>query len=122
MAANILVVEDDPLNRLLTCKMLRDDGYQIVEASNGAEALKLFRAQRFDLVISDFVLPKLSGRKLVEKLHSLHPRIPIILMTGYLSDIKDKAILDEVAEVLLKPFKFDVLRSTVQRLLESTSH
>ena len=56
MAANILIVEDDPLNRYLICKVLRYEGYQIVEASDGAEALELLCAQRFDLVITDFVM------------------------------------------------------------------
>ena len=61
MAANVLVVEDDRLNRNLICKVLRDEGHQIVEASDGAEALELLYAQRFDLVITDFVMPKLNG-------------------------------------------------------------
>jgi CheY-like chemotaxis protein len=58
MAANILVVEDDSSNRGLICKLLGKDGYQIVEASDGAQALKLLCTQRFDLVITDFVMPK----------------------------------------------------------------
>jgi CheY-like chemotaxis protein len=120
MAANILIVEDDPLNRYLICKVLRYEGYQIVEASDGAEALELLCAQRFDLVITDFVMPKLNGVKFLEQLHFLHPRIPIILITAYRSVISGKAILDDVAEVLPKPFELNVLRSTVQRLLEST--
>jgi len=122
MAANVLVVEDDRLNRNLICKVLRDEGHQIVEASDGAEALELLYAQRFDLVITDFVMPRLNGLKLVDQLHPLQPRLPIIFITGYLSAILGKAILDNVAEVIPKPFELNVLRSTVQRLLESTSH
>lgn len=121
MAANILVVEDDLLNRYLICKVLRYEGYQIAEASDGTEALELLGVQRFDLVITDFVMPKLNGLKFLEQLHFLHPRIPIILITAYRSVISG-AILDDVAEVLQKPCELDVLRSTVQRLLESTSH
>ena len=122
MVANVLVVEDDRLNRHLICKVLRNEGHQIVEASDGAEALELLYAQRFDLVITDFVMPRLNGLKLVEHLHLLQPRLPIIFITGYLSTVSGKAILDNVAEFLPKPFELDVLRSTVQRLLESTSH
>ncbi|SRR5258707_3077858 len=122
MVANVLVVEDDRLNRNLICKVLRNEGHQIVEASDGAEALELLYAQRFDLVITDFVMPRLNGLKLVEHLHLLQPRLPIIFITGYLSTVSGKAILDNVAEFLPKPFELDVLRSTVQRLLESTSH
>ena len=122
MPANVLGVEDDRVKSNMICKVLREEGHQIVEASDGAEALELLYAQRFDLVITDFVMPRLNGLKLVEQLHPLQPRLPIIFITGYLSAISGKAILNDVAEVIPKPFELDVLRSTVQRLLKSTSH
>jgi CheY-like chemotaxis protein len=93
MAATILLVEDDSSNRGLICKLLGKDGYQIVEASDGAQTLKLLCVQRFDLVITDFVMPKVNGLKLVEELHSVHPQIPIIVITGYLSVISGRTIL-----------------------------
>ena len=102
--------------------MLRNEGHQVFEACDGAEALDLLYAQHFDLVITDFVMPRLNGLKFVEHLHPLQPRLPIIFITGYLSVIAGKAILDDVAEVIPEPFELNVLRSTVQRLLESTSH
>jgi CheY-like chemotaxis protein len=123
MTTNVLVVEDDRLNRNLICKVLRNEGHQVVEACDGAEALESLYAQRFDLVITDFVMPRLNGLKLVDQLHPLQPRLPIIFITGYLSAISGKAVLDDnVAEVIPKPFELNVLRSTVQRLLESPSH
>ena len=121
MAANILVVEDDLLNRDLICKVLCQEGHRVVEASDGAVALEILQMFRFDLVITDFVMPKLNGIKFVEQLHTLQPRLPIIFITGYLSAISGKAILDEVAEVLQKPFEPDLLRSTVQRLLHDSA-
>ena len=120
MAANILVVEDDLLNRDLICKVLRKEGHRVVEACDGAIALEILQVLPFDLVITDFMMPKLNGIKFVEHLHSLQPRIPIIFITGFLSVISSKTILDDVAEVLAKPFELDVLRSTVHRLLDST--
>jgi CheY-like chemotaxis protein len=122
MAANILVVEDDLLNRDLICKVLRKEGHQVVEACDGAIALEILQVLAFDLVITDFVMPKLNGIEFVEHLHSLQPRIPIIFITGFLSVISGKTILDDVAEVLAKPFELDVLRSTVHRLLDSTPY
>jgi CheY-like chemotaxis protein len=122
MAANILVVEDDLLNRNLICKVLRKEGYQVVEACDGAIALEILQVLPFDLVITDFMMPKLNGIKFVEHLHSLQPRIPIIFITGFLSVLSGKTILDDVAEVLAKPFELDVLRSTVHRLLDSTPY
>jgi CheY-like chemotaxis protein len=94
MAANILVVEDDLLNRNLICKVLRQEGHRVVEACDGAVALEILQMFRFDLVITDFGMPKLDGIKFVEQLHSLQPRLPIVFITGYLSVISGKAILD----------------------------
>jgi DNA-binding response OmpR family regulator len=117
MQANILVVEDDRVGRNLICEVLRNEGYRIFEASNGAEALELVDTQRFDLVITDFVMPKLNGFKFVEQLHRLQPRLPIIVITGYHSFTSRKRVLENVADVLTKPFELGVLRSTVRRLL-----
>ena len=122
MAANILLVEDDLLNRDLICKVLRKEGHRIVEACDGAIALEILQVLPFDLVITDFMMPKLNGIEFVEHLHSLQPRIPIIFITGFLSVLSGKTILDDVAEVLAKPFELDVLRSTVHRLLDSTQY
>jgi DNA-binding NtrC family response regulator len=120
--ATVVVVEDDRLNREFISKVLRREGYQVLEACDGTIALEKLRAFRCDLVITDFLMPKLNGIKLVEQVHTLQPRMPIILITGYLSAMAGATILNEVAEVLAKPFDLNVLRSTVRRLLDSTSH
>jgi CheY-like chemotaxis protein len=122
VAATVLVVEDDRSNRDLISKVLRQDGYQILEACDGAIALEMLQTLRCDLVITDFLMPKLNGIKFVEQLLSLQPRIPIILITGYLSALSSTPIVDKVAEVLAKPFDLNVLRSTVRRLLDTTPH
>ncbi len=68
-------------------------------------------------MITDFVMPKLNGLMLIKHLHVFQPRLPIILITAYLSIISDKKVLKNVAEILPKPFEVDSIRSTVQRLL-----
>jgi len=100
--------------------MLRSEGHQVLEASDGATALEVLQGMRCDLVITDFLMPKLNGIKFVEQLHSLQPKKPIILMTGHLSLMSDTTIIDKVAEVLAKPFDLNVLRSTVRRALAPT--
>lgn len=115
--ADVLVVEDDPLGRNLICEVLRREGHRPFEASDGAEALELLQTQPFNLVISDFVMPKLDGLKLLDRLHSVSPRLPVILISGYMSEDSGKKILQKTAEFLPKPFDLEVLRSTVQRLL-----
>ncbi len=102
--------------------MLRQEGHQVLEACDGAIALEMLRFLRCDLVITDFVMPKLNGIKFVEQLHTFQPRTPIILITGYLSAVSGKTIVDKVAEVLAKPFELNVLRSTVRHLLATTPH
>jgi CheY-like chemotaxis protein len=122
MLANILVVEDDGLQRNFICQVLRGEGHETIEASDGAEALELLHHEHFDLAIIDFIIPKINSLKLVEQLHVLQRQIPIIFITGYLSINSGQTILGDMAEFLPKPFELDVLRSTTKRLLESTSH
>ena len=120
MQATILVVEDDRSNRELISKFLRQEGHVVVEASDGAKALEMLQALTFDLVITDFVLPKMNGIRFVEQLHTLQPRMPIILVTGYLSAISGNRLLEDTAEILTKPFQLNDLRSAVQRLLRKS--
>jgi CheY-like chemotaxis protein len=101
----------------LICEVLRREGYEVAEAGDGAEALELVRTQRVNLVITDFVMPKMNGIKFVEALHSINPRIPVIFVTGYLSVIAGKTLLQDVSEILEKPSEFDALRLAVQRVL-----
>ena len=120
MAQNILVVEDDRLNRELLSKVLRQEGYQVLEACDGDIALKILQVLPCDLVITDFLMPMLNGIEFVDQLRLLQPQMPVIFITGYFSAISDKKIVDEVAEILAKPFEPNVLRSSVRRLLDST--
>jgi DNA-binding response OmpR family regulator len=120
--ATILVVEDDRLNRELINKVLRQEGHNVLQAGDGAIALEMLQALPCDLVITDFVMPKLNGVKFVEQLLTLQPQMPIILITGCLSAVSGTIIVDKVAEVLAKPFELGVLRSTVRSLLDTTPH
>src|SRR5262245_8247280 len=103
-------------------KMLRTEGHQVLEASDGAMALEILQAMHCDLVITDFLIPKLSGIKFIEQIYTVQPQIPIILTTGYLFVVSGTTIVDKVAEVLAKPFDLNVLKSSVRRLLTTTSY
>jgi DNA-binding NtrC family response regulator len=102
--------------------MLLREGHQVLEAADGAKALEILQATPCDLVITDFLMPNVSGIKFVEQLHSLQPQMPIILITGYLAAVSGTRIVDKVAEVLAKPFDLNMLRSTVRRLLTTNPH
>ena len=117
----ILVVEDDLRGRYLVCEVLRTEGYQVVEASDGAEALEIVLTERVNLVITDLVMPKLNGFEFLEQLHSISPQMPVIFITGYLSVVRGKTLTQDVAEIIRKPFEFEALRSAVKRALTASA-
>jgi two-component system, OmpR family, response regulator len=117
----ILVVEDDLRGRYLVCEVLRREGYHVAEASDGAEALGIVFTERVNLVITDLVMPKLNGFEFLEQLHSINPQIPVIFITGHLSVISGQTLLQDVAEIIRKPFEFEALRSAVKRALIAES-
>ena len=119
MAKRILVAEDQSLTRSNICEFLRSKGYEVDEAGDGAKAMELLKDHSFDLVISDFVMPKIHGLKLVDEITSRSPQTRVIFMTAYLSTSSAKVILKGMAEVIEKPFALDTLLSTVERLLRT---
>jgi two-component system, OmpR family, response regulator len=116
MAASVLVVEDEPLGRNIISRILRGDGYEVIEAADGAEAKELLEDRSFDLIISDVVMPNLDGLKLLDHIRRVS-RTPVILMSGYLFNESGKNSLLDKAEFLQKPFDFSVLLSMARRLI-----
>lgn len=114
---NILLVEDESITRASIAHSLRDNGYQVTEAGDGAHAVELFGHQHFDLVITDLVMPQMNGFKLIESVRSISPETPVILVTAYLSMHSGKTILQGSAEFIGKPVDPEVLLATVQHLL-----
>jgi two-component system, response regulator FlrC len=121
MAENILVVEDDTIIRTSVSDTLRKAGYDATEARDGEEAFQLLEQLQFDLVICDFIIPKIHGFKLVELIRSKWPHLPILLMTGYVSANSAKTILQGMAEFIEKPIDPEILPATVRRLLGQRS-
>jgi DNA-binding NtrC family response regulator len=119
--SDILVIEDDVIIRTSICEFLREHDYNVVEASDGEQALELLPRRRFDLVISDFVLPKLHGLTLVYQIHAQHPDLPVIVLSGYVSQNMGNVILQGDAEFLQKPVDLEVLLAAVRRLVGFTS-
>jgi len=100
-AAIILLVEDEPAVRGLFALSLRKDGYFVLEASNGAEALSVVeQAGRVDLVVTDVVMPIMKGTELATKLRETYPNLRFIFVSGYV--VHDN--LGPNAVLLNKPF------------------
>jgi len=94
--------------------LLRHDGYAVVEANNGAEALGLFGRGSFDLVMTDFEMPFIKGNELAARIRKLSPMQPILMMTGYRHEPGPNNPVDAVLD---KPFDFARLREAVQKVL-----
>jgi len=114
----ILVVDDDAVCRLAFAKSLRAYGYDVVEAVDGAEAIECLEQHHpsIELVVTDMALPKVNGFNLVRNVQSRWPRIPVIMVSGYLSQETGQAIVGPHVDVLQKPFRPSALVALVQRM------
>lgn len=117
MMAKILIVEDDILTKNTVDLFLREEGYEVYKAEDGAQALSLLERNQFDLILSDIVMPKLNGFDLLERAHSISPQTPVVLMTAY-SPTQSNVKSPGPAEFILKPFLLDDLLSKIQQVLD----
>lgn len=118
----ILLVDDEPMVRDLGTEILRGYGYQVIEASDGVEALEIFNHKRaeIDLVILDLLMPKLSGKETLERLRQLDSTLKILICSGYGSREPDSKLLDGDRQTPLvhKPFKPEELVYAVRKMLD----
>ncbi len=111
----ILLADDQQEVREMTALMLGMDDHVVTEARNGQEALDLFTPDRFDLVITDYVMPLMKGDELARNIKRLAPSEPILMVTGSAGELD--GIRGSVDAVLNKPFVFEDLRQAVAQLL-----
>jgi PAS domain S-box-containing protein len=117
----ILLVEDDGLVRDLVRTVLRHEGYTILEAAHGREALALAQQHTapIDLLITDVVMPQMSGRELAEQLAQIRPQIKVLFMSGYTDDaVVRHGLLMAKVDLLSKPFSPLKLAAKVREVLE----
>jgi signal transduction histidine kinase len=113
----ILLVDDHLEVRSTTAAVLQDLGHRVVEAANGAEALETLRAGdcAYDLMISDYAMPLLSGTEFLREARGLCPEVPALIITGYAGAdaISDRP---DGVEILLKPFTANMLETTMAQV------
>ena len=117
----ILVVEDEEIVRELTCRLLRDLGYTVLEAQHGLAGIGVIERQEsgVDLVISDVVMPEMGGRELGAHLNRRFPDLPVLYMSGYTGeDVVQRGLLEADAPFQQKPFHPDVLARKVRDMLD----
>jgi signal transduction histidine kinase/ActR/RegA family two-component response regulator len=117
----ILVVEDEEQVRRISADALRDLGYAVVEAGNGAEALQHLRHHApFDLLFTDVVMPDLNGRQLVDMVRVQWPEMRVLYTTGYTRNaIVHNGVLDPDVDLLTKPFTVQQLARKVRAVLDA---
>jgi signal transduction histidine kinase len=116
---SILVVDDDPDVLETTSLLLKEFGYDVSSSSDPAEAIDRVQSNNIDVVVTDIVMPQISGIKLLEKVHKIDPRTPVILMTAYADMEKVIDALKQGAfDFIIKPFSLDLLVHSVQKAVD----
>jgi len=113
----MLLVDDDPAIRQILCHLLVEEGYLVLTAANGVEAVELAKATKFDLVLLDLSMPGKDGWETFKQLSTENPLLPIILMTARPNQLFP-ALAAGVGALLEKPLDFAKLFQTIKNLLE----
>jgi two-component system cell cycle sensor histidine kinase/response regulator CckA len=111
----ILLVDDDSGVRRLAASMLEMHGYTVIEAESGLQGLESFTQHHKEvrLILSDVVMPQMTGTDMIQRIRNIDPSMPVMLMTGYAADID----VPEAVPILSKPFTLESLIHTVESCL-----
>jgi len=121
----VMVVDDEQSLIVLGREILESLGYKVLGYTDSLEALKMFREnpEKYDLILTDMTMPKMTGMKLAKEILSIRSDIPIILTTGYAEEINEDTVKEAgIKELLLKPFSADKLSQAVNRVLHKYEH
>jgi two-component system cell cycle sensor histidine kinase/response regulator CckA len=120
----ILLVEDDIRIGNLALKALKRQGYKVLYAPNGGEALMLAEkySNRIDMLVTDVVMPVMNGRELAERLLKLHPEMKVLFTSGYTEDvILRHGVVEKNLNFIGKPYSFQAMAGKVRNVLDSRS-
>jgi PAS domain S-box-containing protein len=119
----ILVVEDEVAVRSLVARVLRARGYEVIEASNGSDALQLAStaAERIDAVVTDVIMPEMSGPAMIRRLTELRPELRVVYMSGYTqNEVLHHGIAQDEVSFLQKPMSPAALAAKVREVLDAS--
>ncbi len=123
-SGDVLVAEDEQIVRDLICQVLKDAGYRVYEATDGAEAIQMLEqlANTLDVVLLDAVMPRQGGRAVYERARELRPDLPVLFMTGYsFSPLDGEQIAYGEVAVLQKPFTADELLTEIDAVMRRSA-
>jgi two-component system, cell cycle sensor histidine kinase and response regulator CckA len=117
--ASILVVDDETAVRRFAARVLERDGFDVLEATDGAQALEMVRDREVpvEAVVSDIVMPRMNGVELMDALSTSHPDLPVILMSGYATAALSEMGIASPCSILPKPFPAERLLAEVHRCI-----
>jgi PAS domain S-box-containing protein len=119
----ILLVEDEPSVRNIAARILREQGHRVIEASTGEHALEVFKEmgeEGIDLLLTDLVMPQMSGKELADQLKTTRPGLKVLFFSGYTDEVVIRhGLLDRNAAYLQKPFSSSGLTRKIRELLDS---
>jgi len=118
---NILLVEDSEPVLKLASAMLHSAGHRVRSATSGAEALARWREEPADLLVTDVVMPHMSGVRLADELRKQAPLLPVLFITGYLPDRVGLAAVSRLSAVVMKPFERRDLLEALTELMTATA-
>lgn len=122
--ATILLVEDEELLRAGVQEMLEIQGFTVITAPDGQQALACLAAESIDLVVTDLVMPKMNGIDFVQQLRTIRPDVPVIVVSGSTRNIMQRYGIDTIQvpganASLPKPFKGVDLVAQIRQLLDA---
>lgn len=118
---SVLLVEDEDPVRLFGARALRSKGYKVIEARTGEAALEILRASKFDLLITDMVMPKVGGAEVIKAARAADPSLPVICISGYTQESVAREVESiENLHFLAKPFSLKQLAGTVKNAIHES--
>jgi two-component system cell cycle sensor histidine kinase/response regulator CckA len=116
----ILLVEDEPLVRVLIEKILAGRGYTVLSAASPDEALRLSREHELDAVVTDVAMPSMNGPALVDELRRHQPQLRALFISGYTSEtVLELGVKETEVAFVQKPFTAEALASRLRHLLDA---
>lgn len=113
---HILIVDDEPLVCRSVQLLLEAEGYIVDQARNGAEALAMYEPNKFDLVFTDYLMPKMKGDKLAEAIKRISPEQPVVMLTAFPEKLQSSDCpLGGVDSFICKPFDLNNLQTAIER-------